>query len=91
MTEVKWVGEANWYSKRGLGNTNITMTAYSGGTMVGNGNYGFTNIGGVLLGTQNFPSVNVTVTNSNCTSTQCIGTYTYTLSTGQFTKVDGCT
>ena len=88
VEEVALTCRANWYSTRGNGNVFITMFAYSGGTMVGNGNYGFTNIGGVLLGQQNFPTVNVTTINSTCTATDCIGTYTYTISTGQFLKFE---
>jgi len=88
MTNVKLTCRANWYGTRLNGNVFITMFAYAGGTMAGNGAYGFSNSGGVLLGTQAFPTVVITVLNRNCTQTGCVGTYTYTLATGAFTRED---
>jgi hypothetical protein len=75
---------ATWYGTAGDGILGIQMFAYSGGTMVSNGNFGFTNNGGVLLGSFDFPNVNITLENDTCTATQCVGLYSYSLLTGQF-------
>jgi hypothetical protein len=61
------------------------MFAYSGGTMINNGNYGFDNVGGVLLGNYDFPNVTITIVDINCNSNQCVGLYGYNLLTGEFT------
>jgi len=86
MTEVKLTCRANWWSARGNGNVFITMFAYSGGTMSNNGSYGFNNNGGTLLGSQVFPTAVVNVLTTSCAQTDCVGTFTYTLSTGTFTR-----
>lgn len=77
--------DANWYSAVGDGIIGLQMFAYSGGTMVSDGNFGFNNIGGVLLGNYDFPNVDITLFNDTCTGTQCVGLYGYNLLTGVFT------
>jgi hypothetical protein len=80
---------ANWYSAIGDGVVEIQMFSYSGGTMVNDGNYGFTNVGGKLLGNYNFPAVQINILNNQCTGTECVGLYGYVVNTGQFT-VEPC-
>jgi hypothetical protein len=88
ITQAELTCRANWFSTRGNGDVFITMYAYQGGTMSSNGNFGFTNTGGTLLGTREFPIVNVATVDSSCTTTDCVGTYIYTISNGLFTKID---
>lgn len=86
LTGVTLTCKANWFSSRGNGDVYITMYAYSGGTMISNGAWGFSNIGGVLLGVRTFPTINITTVNSTCSAIDCVGTYTYQISNGQFIK-----
>jgi len=92
VNKVSLVTKANWYAGRLNGNVRITMYAYKGGIMTTHpeDRYSFINIGGTLLGSHNFPIIDVTEYNYTCSSTTCLGTYTYTFSTGQFTRDSTC-
>ena len=85
VTSVQVNCLANWYDSVGDGVVGLQMFAYSGGTMINNGNYGFDNVGGVLLGNYDFPNVTITIVDINCNSNQCVGLYGYNLLTGEFT------
>ena len=85
VTSVQINCRANWYSAVGDGMIGLQMFAYSGGTMVSDGNFGFNNVGGVLLGNYDFPDVDISLFNNTCTDTQCVGLYGYNLLTGVFT------
>ena len=76
---------ANWFNAVGDGILGLQMAAYSGGTMASDSNFGFINVGGVLLGSYDFPNVVISLLNSDCTGTQCVGLYGYNLLTGVFT------
>jgi len=90
FTSVDIITKANWYSSVGTGIINIKMMAYSGGTMSNDGNFGFTNTGGVLIATRIFPQDPLTFFNDDCTGTQCIGTFNYNISSGLFSKSPTC-
>lgn len=85
VTSVEIDCRANWYSAIGDGIVGIQMSAYSGGTMVTDGNFGFTNVGGTLLGSYDFPNVDITLFNNSCSGTQCVGLYGYDVVSGMFT------
>ena len=90
LTSFDLTAEANWFTSVGTGIINIKMFAYSGGTMSNDGNYGFINTGGVLLANRIFPQDPLTLFNDQCTSTQCIGTFSYNITSGCFTKNPTC-
>ena len=67
------------------------MKAYSGGTMISDGNYGFITSGGTQVGTTyTFADSTILTSNSTCSGTDCVGFFTYTLLTGTFIKSDTC-
>jgi len=80
---VQFTSKVNWYTSVGTGIVNIIMYVYSGGTMVSNGNFGFTNVGGTLIVQRTFPQDPVNLVNSSCSQNECVGTFTYSI-------VDGC-
>lgn len=91
VTTVLLNCRANWYNTRLDGMVGIQMSAYSGGTMVSDGAYGFNNVGGVQLGsTYNFAPVDVTVTGQTCPNTGCVGLYKYDIATGVFSVDPTC-
>ncbi len=88
--------KANWYSTRGNGEVNIQMTAYSGGTIISDNNYGFTGTGVnlVMLNTgnpyYNFPKVDVRALQAGCSGHGCVGLYKYDTATGVFSVNQTC-
>ena len=85
LSSIQLTSKANWLTSFTTGALNITMYAYSGGTMISNTNFGFINVGGVLLTQRNFPQS--TITGLNCPNNQCVGTFTYDISSGCFSKI----
>ena len=97
MTDVQINCRANWYSSRGTGANagvlGIDMYAYKGGLMVNDPpdtNYGYTNPTATSSVSHSFPPANVAVVDNTSMYTQCIGLFTYTLSTGAFTQSTTC-
>lgn len=95
MTDVQINCRANWYSSRGTGANagvlGIDMYAYKGGSMVyDSSNFGYTNPTATSYVSHSFPPANVAVVDDTKTYTQCIGLFTYTLSTGAFTQSTTC-
>jgi len=93
VTSIQLNCRANWFQNTpntGTGIVKIQMLAYSGGTMDSDGNYGFSNTGGVLKGTYIFGDSEIVTSNAVCSGTDCVGFFTYTLSTGTFVKSNTC-
>jgi len=89
---IQFTAKAHWYTSLGTGVINLAMYVYSGGTMVSDGNYGFTNVGGSLVATYTFPLPPLLVV-QQCAiprTPQCLGTFTYNISTGCIIRTDGC-
>jgi hypothetical protein len=68
------------------------MYAYKGGIMVEDpaDPYSYINVGGILLGSHNFSTINILTYNYSCTSTDCLGTYSYEFNTGRFKRDATC-
>jgi hypothetical protein len=88
VTSIEINCQATWLGTKLNGNVGIQMAAYSGGTIVSNGQFGFVpGPGAVLLQPPTiFPIVNVP--NNGCANVSCVGLYKYTVLTGAFTKSD---
>lgn len=89
VTTVLLNCRANWFNSRLDGTVGIQMEAYSGGTMISNGAYGFTNVGGVSLGSYDFLPVNVISAQAGCLTSTCVGLYKYSLLDGTF-SIQNC-
>jgi hypothetical protein len=94
VTSIQLNCRANWYRNTpntGTGIVQIQMKAYSGGTMISDGNYGFITSGGTQVGTTyTFADSTILISNAACSGTDCVGFFTYTLSTGTFVKSNTC-
>jgi uncharacterized protein (TIGR02145 family) len=94
VTSIQLNCRANWYRNTpntGTGIVQIQMKAYSGGTMISDGNYGFITSGGTQIGTTyTFADSTILISNATCSGTDCVGFFTYTLSTGTFVKSNTC-
>lgn len=94
VTSIQLNCRANWYlnaPNTGTGIVQIQMKAYSGGTMISDGNYGFITSGGTQVGaTYTFADSTILISNAVCSGTDCVGFFTYTLSTGTFVKSNTC-
>jgi hypothetical protein len=75
LTNISINSRANWYTSRGNGNVYVKMFAYKGGTMITDGNFGFTNSGGSLVGSKSFPIVNILTVTEGCVLNNDLGTY----------------
>jgi uncharacterized protein (TIGR02145 family) len=92
VTSIQLNCRANWYRSTpntGTGKVQIQMKAYSGGTINSDGNYGFS--GSTQVGpTYTFADSTILTSNAVCSGTDCVGFFTYTLSTGTFVKSNTC-
>jgi hypothetical protein len=91
VTTVLLNCRANWFGARLDGMVGIQMSAYSGGTMISDGAYGFISSGGTQLGTTyNFSPVDVTSVQDGCATSTCVGLYKYDIASGVFSVDPTC-
>lgn len=92
VTSVLLNCTAKWVRDKLDGKVDIKMAAYSGGTMVSNGEYGFTNDGGIKIG-NDYTSNDFIVTSEGSACTiehSCVGLYRYNIANGAITVNSTC-